>query len=329
LGLTWDNETIKQVFDLMIRTPIVDPYLRRRNAIHRFNLRQIEKNRFPVKCGCVVCGEGFLCGNIEDYLKRQYYLGPDKAGNIRHVCWGCDLTHKVRVAAGTLYNLVCAIPVSERDRQEIYPAEFRHPPWFPDSLPEKMRLPGLGLRDYAGPSKFGIRQQAASLVRNVLTLLVGIPAIDTRWALYLLAPETQQVLKRIGRLYKNSCWWSKKGPHRLFDKAEASSWKKAQLWKPGKYSVDDDFEPKDERLMSFGNLYKPRVKAATFLWDSAAPGISHFGSARISATPILPARGRLIIRRGTLTAAIPNSAEGYGRGAVSISRQKQSKCGTL
>jgi hypothetical protein len=254
LGLTWDNETIKQVFDLMIRTPIVDPYLRRRNAIHRFNLRQIEKNRFPVKCGCVVCGEGFLCGNIEDYLKRQYYLGPDKAGNIRHVCWGCDLTHKVRVAAGTLYNLVCAIPVSERDRQEIYPAEFRHPPWFPDSLPEKMRLPGLGLRDYAGPSKFGIRQQAASSVQNVLTHLVGIPAIDTRWALYLLAPETQQVLKRIGRLYKNSCWWSKKGPHRLFDKAEASSWKKAQLWKPGKYSVDDDFEPKDERLIEFREL---------------------------------------------------------------------------
>jgi hypothetical protein len=193
----------------MIRTPIVDHYLWRINSIHRFTLRQIEKNRFPKKCECVVCGEGFLCRNIDEYLRRQYYLGPDKKGNIRHVCWACDLTHKVRVAAGTLYNLVCAVPVSERDRQEIYPAEFRHPLWFPDSLPEKMRLPGLGLRDYAEPSKFGIRQQAASSVRNVLSHLTGLPVIHTRWALYLCAPKTQQVLKRIGRLYKNSCWFPK------------------------------------------------------------------------------------------------------------------------
>jgi hypothetical protein len=238
----------------MIRTPIVDHYLWRINSIHRFTLRQIEKNRFPKKCECVVCGEFFLCANIDEYLRRQYYLGPDKNGNIRHFCWACDLTHKVRVAAGTLYNLVCAIPVAERDRQEIYPAEFRYPPWFPDWLPEKMRLPGLGLRDYAEPSKFGIRQQAASPVRNVLTLLVGLPAIDTRWALYLCAPATQQVLKRIGRLYKNSCWWSKKGPHRLFDRAEVSSWKKLRVWRPGQYSVDDDFDPKDLRQIEFREL---------------------------------------------------------------------------
>jgi hypothetical protein len=138
----------------------------------------------------------------------------------------CSLDHKVKLAAGTLYHLISAIPVAERDGNEIYPNEI--PVW-----PKKyMWLPGLGLSDYAGParlrSRFGrelvIRQKAASPIRNALTHLIGLPAIDTRWALSLLAPETQQVLKRIGRLYKNSCWWSKKGPQRLFDNAQASSW---------------------------------------------------------------------------------------------------------
>ena len=85
----------------MIRTPIADAYLGRRNSIHRSRLRQIEKNRFPKKCKCIACREFFLCGNIEDYLRRQYYLGPDRDGTIRHVCWRCDLTNKVKVAAGT------------------------------------------------------------------------------------------------------------------------------------------------------------------------------------------------------------------------------------
>jgi hypothetical protein len=252
----------------MIRTPIDDPYLGRRNAIHRFNLRQIEKNRFPKKCECVVCGEFFQCGNIEDYLKRQYYLGP-KNGRIRHVCWACSAENKIKVAAGTLYHLVCAVPVAERDRQEIYPAVFPYPR-IPLWHEAKMRMPGLGLRDYAEPtrllSKFGrhdpvIRQQAASPVRNVLAItsdLVDLPAIERRLALYLWGrltpPDTQQVLKRIDRLYKNSCWWSKKGPRRVFDKAEALSWKKARLWKPGQYSVDDDFGPKDDRLIEFREL---------------------------------------------------------------------------
>lgn len=203
----------------MIRTPItdeIDPYLRRRNSIHRVRLRQIEKNRFPKKCECVVCGEFFLCGNIEDYLKRQYYLGP-KNGHIRHVCWDCDLTHKVRAAAAKLYNLVCAISTFARDQQEIYPADFRYPrvpPW----RQEKMRLPGLGLRDYSEPAKlltkFGrydsvIRQRAASPVRSVLSNLVALPVIHMRWSLALTPAQTQQTLKRIGRLYKNSCWFPK------------------------------------------------------------------------------------------------------------------------
>jgi hypothetical protein len=174
-------------------TDDVSLYLRRRNSIHRFNVRRIEKNRFPVKCGCVICGEGFLCRNIEQYIQRQYYLGPDKKGDIRHVCWGCDLTNKVKVAAATLYQLIDAIPVVERDREEIYPTDFRAPQ-IPLWRAEKMRLHGLGLRDYSEPTKlldrFGryepvIRQKAASSVRDIL----AIGSVDLCGQ---LTPETTQ-----------------------------------------------------------------------------------------------------------------------------------------
>jgi hypothetical protein len=56
-------------------------------------------------------------------------------------------------------------------------------------------------------------------------------------------PETQWSLKRIGRLCKNSCWWSKKGTHRLFDNAQASSWK-AQQWR-GWNKTSIEFDPAD------------------------------------------------------------------------------------
>jgi hypothetical protein len=59
----------------------------------------------------------------------------------------------------------------------------------------------------------------------------------------LKTPEQQSTLKRIGRLYKNSCWWSKKEKPRLFDKCEVSSWESARLWKPGQYSIQ--LEPPD------------------------------------------------------------------------------------
>jgi hypothetical protein len=237
----------------MIHTLIDDPYLGRRNSIHRSRLRQIEKNRFPKKCSCVVCGEGFLCRSIEDYVRRQYYLGPDKNGKPRHVCWGCDLDSKVKIAARTLYHLVCAIPVVVRDRNEIYPNEI---PVRPEA---NMWLSGLALNDYAGPArlltKFGgyelvIRQKAASSVRNVLAItseLVNLPAIEKRLVLYLWGrltpPETQQTLKRIGRHYKNSCWWPNREKPCLFDKAAASSWKKSQLYKPGQRPFE--WDPKD------------------------------------------------------------------------------------
>jgi hypothetical protein len=237
----------------MIRFDDDDINLRRRNSIEKHRRRRIEKNLFPKKCKCVVCGERFMCRSIEDYVRRQYYLGPAKDGTIRHVCSGCSLDHKVKVAARTLYHLISAIPVAVRDRNEIYPDEI---PVRPEG---NTSPPGLGLSDYREParllSKFGRyelvgRQKAASPVRDVLKTtseLVDLPAIDTRLALYLwerlTPPETQQVLKRIGRLYKNSCWWPKREKRSLFDRAEASSWKKAQLYRPGQRPFE--WDPKD------------------------------------------------------------------------------------
>jgi hypothetical protein len=109
-----------------------------------------------------------------------------------------------------------------------------------------MRLLALGLRDYSEParllSKFGAcepvaRQKAASPVRDVLTI--------TCWG-RLTPPETQQVLKRIRRLYKYSCWWPKRGKRRLFDNSQLSSWK-AQSW--NKDSAYIKFDPADALLL--------------------------------------------------------------------------------
>jgi hypothetical protein len=237
----------------MIRNTITDndisPYLRRRNSIHRFTIRWIEKNRFPVKCSCVICGGIFLCGGIEEYLQRQHYLGPDKNGNIRHVCWGCSLEKKLKITAVTLYQLINALPRAERDRQEIYPADFLYPR-IPLWREEKMRLPGIGLRDYSegtrlltkyGKYEFAYRQKA-SPVRDVLTITFDL--VD--WG-RLTPPERQQVLKRIGRLYKNSCWWPKRGKSCLFDKAQASSWR-AQQWR-GRNKTSIEFDPADAFLL--------------------------------------------------------------------------------
>jgi hypothetical protein len=218
----------------------ISPHLRQYNSIYRFNLRRIEKNRFPLKRGCAVCGGSFLCRNIEQFVERQYYLGPDKRGNARHVCSECGFENKVKSAAETLYHLINAIPVAERDREEVYPDDFRYPR-VPLWRAEKMRWPGLALRDYAEParlltkfgSEFAYRQKAASPVR-----VIEGGDYNIRKTL-----EAQLALQRIGRLYKNSCWWSKKEKPRLFDKAEASSWKKAQLWKPGEVSIK--FDPAD------------------------------------------------------------------------------------
>jgi hypothetical protein len=265
----------------MIRTADDDINLRRRNSIEKYRRRRIEKNRFPKKCKCVVCGERFMCRSIEDYIRRQYYLGPDKDGAIRHVCWGCSLDQKVKVAARTLYHLVCAIPVAERDSNEIYPAEI------PVRLGENMWLPGLGLNDYAEParllSRFGryelvARPKAASPARNV-------PATAFRAWERLTPPETQQTLKRIGRLYKNSCWWSKKGPHSIFDKADLSSWKKSQLYKPGQRPFE--WDPKD--LLALESRGIRQIQGGVFVghagyWDKPFWLRSHKRHANLEGT---------------------------------------------
>jgi hypothetical protein len=132
----------------MIRFDDDDINLRRRNSIEKHRRRRIEKNLFPKKCKCVVCSERFMCRSIEDYVRRQYYLGPAKDGTIRHVCSGCSLDHKVKVAARTLYHLISAIPVAVRDRNEIYPDEI---PVRPEG---NTSPPGLGLSDYREPARF-------------------------------------------------------------------------------------------------------------------------------------------------------------------------------
>jgi hypothetical protein len=57
-------------------------------------------------------------------------------------------------------------------------------------------------------------RQKGSPVRYPTNIAVSVESVPT---------TTQRLYERIGRLYKNSCWWSKKGKQRLFDKAEASS----------------------------------------------------------------------------------------------------------
>jgi hypothetical protein len=173
--------------------------------------------------------------------------------------------------ASLLHYAVELVPIVERDREEIYPADFstariplpQRTNWRADKLERWRRqgmllcgissraalgLDGLHLRNYSEPArlltKFGrcelVSRQKGGHVCDVLAVtspFVDLPAIERRLALYLwerlTPPETQQVLKRIGRLYKNSCWWSKKGPRRLFDKAWSSSgmaqsWNRAQ-----------------------------------------------------------------------------------------------------
>jgi hypothetical protein len=89
-----------------------------------------------------------------------------------------------------------------------------------------MRLPGLGLRDYAEPTELLFksgryeavwRQKAASTARYIL--IAFELAAFYLWLLERLpSPETQRTLKRIGRNYKNSCYWSEKEKRSLFDR---------------------------------------------------------------------------------------------------------------
>jgi hypothetical protein len=229
---------------------VTDPnYLARLNSIHRFHVRQIEKNRFPIKCHCAVCGEHFLCRGIEQYLRRQYYLGPDKDGNVQHVCWSCDLPNKVKIAAGTLYHLISAIPQAERDRNEIYPGDFCKARIAPP--PHDWRGPS-DLRDYSEPTrllnKFGKYEFAYRQMGG--PVWTGRDSHVALWLLQqLTTPEQQRALESAGRLFKDTCYWRKwpstEEKRTLFDKCQGLSWQKARLWKPGQVSfqLDDPAVP--------------------------------------------------------------------------------------
>jgi len=239
----------------MIRKTVDDGISCRHNSIRRFNLRQIEKNRFPVKHSCAVCGGSFLCRNIEQYGERQYYLGPDKRGNVRHVCRECGLENKVKLAAGKLYHLIDAIPQAARDSLEIYPGDWRkalvprplRTGWDWRKLEEWVAL-GWNMMGVGEANTFGIGdysiskrllfksgryetltcQKAASPVRHIL-LTPEFAVFYLLLLQQLKTPDAQWSLKRTGRFYKNSCWWPERKRPRLFDKCEASSWR-AQSW---------------------------------------------------------------------------------------------------
>src|SRR5262249_51860006 len=150
---------------------------------------------------------------------------------------------------------------ADRDRLEIYPADYRTAlvplplqsnwdwRWFEQRKREGELLCGItaktatgkntvGLRDYSegtrlltkfGKYQFEYRQKAASYVSHILEMpgpTEWSHGCDIRLSLYALdqlkTPDEQRTLKRIGRLYKNSCWWSKKGGRRLFDDCASS-----------------------------------------------------------------------------------------------------------
>src|SRR5690349_20171069 len=88
---------------------ISDDALAYRNSWYSQKLRRFEKNKLPFKCDCAACKRHFECRSIKEYVDRRGY------------CWGCGFENKIKLAAGTLHNLVRAIPRAERDREEIYP----------------------------------------------------------------------------------------------------------------------------------------------------------------------------------------------------------------
>jgi hypothetical protein len=184
----------------------------------------------------------------------------------------CDLKNKVKVAAGTPFHLISAVPQAERDRYEIYPGDFRtaliplpeQSNWDWRTFEEWERQ-GIvcgnakkqqdwGLRDYSEPTRlltkfgkyeFAYRQKGGAVWPGYDT--AGPAEWSPVYAIRLgrlKTPDEQRTLKRIGGYYKNSCWWSKKESPRLFDRAESLSWQQARWWKPGQKSFQ--LEPADE-----------------------------------------------------------------------------------
>jgi hypothetical protein len=176
------------------------PVLRRGNSQHRRKLRKLEKNRSRRR------------------LSEEQLLSPQEV-----------VALKLRIHAETFYHLIDAIPQWERDRDEIYPADFRYPDaplWWEEY---KERLPGLGLRDYSISKKLLFKsgqyervacQKAASPVWRILITPELTVFYLALWQ-QLMPPETQWGLERIDRLYRIDHLWPKwlaKESRPLFDR---------------------------------------------------------------------------------------------------------------
>jgi hypothetical protein len=273
------------------------PVLKRGNSLHRRKLRRSEKNRPNrtldpwrdrwrdryLRIGLSPSSElAEFSQLVRLFRAGEELLTPQKV-----------LSDKVKVAAGTLYHLIDAVPQWERDCEEIYPGDFRkariprplRTNWNADKL-EWWRQLGwgrytaketFGLKDYSQPVKLNgrtvPRQKAALPGAKSLLDWLGLPALehprrraqdyglDPRWdiiwrdceirlSLYALdrlkTPDEQQLLLRIGRFYKSSCWYSKKEPRTLFDKCVASS-SKAASWNQHRVKFDPQDELKIEK----------------------------------------------------------------------------------
>src|SRR5262249_37460043 len=211
----WHRSAIDKQTDREIDSE--KPVLKRGNSQHRRKLRKWEKNRRVGADTLDPWRDRWRRRNLVIDHRGRKLMPPERTelGEltelVRLVRSGEKLLSpqevlnlKVNLAAETLYHLIDAIPVAERDRQEIYPGDFLRPV-VSEPLPEKMWLPDLGLRDYSEPAlllfKSGryervIRQKAASAARSI--------ASDVSYALLLVPTQTQRVLEHIGRLYKNS-----------------------------------------------------------------------------------------------------------------------------
>ena len=180
--------------------------LRRGNSSHRKWLRRLEKNQ----------------GRSVNEFR---YARPGKLHGLARPMDSLPTPVGVSIAAETLYHLIDMIPQLERDREQIYPADFRAPQ-IPLWRPDVARRPGLGLRDYSEPlpQRPGYRQKAASPGWSVhLT-----PELATHYSQLPMRPTAEQrMLERIRCLYRSepgkSRSWPSKWQRTLFDKCRAAS----------------------------------------------------------------------------------------------------------
>jgi hypothetical protein len=178
------------------------PVLKRGNSQHRGKLRRYEKNRGV--------GAETLAPWLDRWRGRYLMAGLSPSAELAELSQLARLARsgeellspqevlkgKVRVAAGTLYHLVTAIPQSERDALEIYPGDFRNYPghrtvfipqllktnWNADKL-EWWRVLGwgrrkeketFGIKDYSQPVRLLLNGRYLTVPRQKAAL----PPVD-------------------------------------------------------------------------------------------------------------------------------------------------------